>query len=774
MTRPGWWSSARPQGNRRRDASKSERTPNTWAEFRAQLQQRRQSRPPSRLALLLEKAGWRRTAYVNTFLECVVAIVLTSILISTGTKAGSVTKSLVFYEGDCAKTARINIGLHLLINVASTCIVASSNYFMQILSSPTRGEVDVAHQKARSLEIGVPSIRNIGHISLRKGLLWSLFVASSVPIHVLFNSIVFETDYQGAGFFMAMATEAFVQSEEGHKGLGASLIYAGATMNLNFTGAEPSVSDDSEDAEQYSYLTSDRNMTYSWGGPTNISDYLNDASPIMRSIASTSKSARDWTRLDAHDCRAQYGTCTPRRNYGSVVLIMDGQFQKNDSSTAPRDDPDAGFVLEDIYDLTTDGVFWNEFNLATDDEVREYWAKFWPIDEPNPLWFAADCRITTDLGASNAECQHSCANPLGLTLNNPWMVMTGNEAVHIRETRESWDIALRFFNATFPEYHANWTSEEAYGDYFAFATVEERPVFRADAIGHDGFMRLTHCYAEPLQPLCKVAMSNELLLIVTVGVLVKVGLSVLTCVLVREVPLVTPGDAMASFIAKPDPTTEGRAAVGLPGAGSRSRNRREWSAGLTARIWADRKPARIAAGIPRVTWFRVYSLVAGGVIATAVLFGIAILYDPIDTQYALPPFSHDVDSSRGSLLTFTYRNDTFGHSKDGGAVIRDVFFSNGDFIGKVILANTPQLILSLCYFAFNALITRACSEMEWNSYAATYKALRVSHPEKGQVWTYRLQMPYQYSFPLIVLSVLLHWLVSNTIFVVITEGGQFT
>jgi hypothetical protein len=588
------------------------------------------------LAQLLAKAGWRRTAYVNTFLECVVAIVLMSILISTATQAGSVTKSLVFYEGDCAKTARINVGLHLLINVASTCIVASSNYFMQILSSPTRREVDVAHQKARSLEIGVPSIRNIGHISLRNGILWTLFVVSSVPIHVLFNSIVFETDYQGAGFFMAMATEAFVQSEEEHKGLGASLIYSGAVMNTNFTGAEPSITDPfAEYDDDYFYEVADPIYYYNWGGASNISDYLNDSSPIMQSTASTSKAAKDWTRLNAHDCRAQYGTCTPRRNYGSVVLIMDGQFQKNDSSTTRRADPDAGFVLEDIYDLTREGVFWNKFNLTTDDEVREYWAEFGPIDEPNPLWFAAECNITTNLGASNAQCYHACANPLGLLSENPYMVMTGDEVVNIRETRDSWDIPLRFFNATFPGYHANWTFLDWYGDNFAFTTVEERPVFRSDAIDHDGFMRLTHCYAEPLQPLCKVAMSNELLLIVTIGVLVKVGLSVLTCVLVREVPLVTPGDAMASFIANPDPTTECRAAIGMPYTSRRRKKNREWGTGVSVHVWPDQKPARIAVGIPRATWLRVYALVVCGVIATAVFFSRAILEDPINKQYVL-------------------------------------------------------------------------------------------------------------------------------------------
>ena len=90
----------------------------------------------------------------------------------------------------------------------------------------------------------------------------------------------------------------------------------------------------------------------------------------------------------------------------------------------------------------------------------------------------------------------------------------------------------------------------------------------------------------------------------------------------------------------------------------------------------------------------------------------------------------------------------------------------------ILLANAPQQILSLCYFAYNALITRACAEREWNSYALSYKAIRVTEPTGDQISTYRLQLPYKYSIPLLVVSVLLHWLVSNTIYVLIIDGGN--
>ena len=83
------------------------------------------------------------------------------------------------------------------------------------------------------------------------------------------------------------------------------------------------------------------------------------------------------------------------------------------------------------------------------------------------------------------------------------------------------------------------------------------------------------------------------------------------------------------------------------------------------------------------------------------------------------------------------------------------------------------MALSLCYFAFNALMTRGCAEMEWNSYALSYKPLRVSHPHGQQTSTYRLQLPYVYGVPVMAFSMLLHWLLSNAVYVSIIDGGMF-
>ena len=95
----------------------------------------------------------------------------------------------------------------------------------------------------------------------------------------------------------------------------------------------------------------------------------------------------------------------------------------------------------------------------------------------------------------------------------------------------------------------------------------------------------------------------------------------------------------------------------------------------------------------------------------------------------------------------------------------------GDSIwANVIIVNIPQLCLSFVYFFVNGLFTSMLLTVEYNDYATIRKGLRVSAPDGHQRSTYYLQLPYRYAGTLIVLSALLHWLVSQSLFLVrITE-----
>lgn len=138
-------------------------------------------------------------------------IVLVSVIFATNlgltifatVRYGSENGVGTLYKGDCGKVKTLNQWMHLLINLLSTGMLSASNYCMQLQVAPTRADVDRAHQ-ARAhevsrahqegtwLDIGVPSLRNLRYISNWRRLAWFLLAFSSVPIHLIYNSAIFQ------------------------------------------------------------------------------------------------------------------------------------------------------------------------------------------------------------------------------------------------------------------------------------------------------------------------------------------------------------------------------------------------------------------------------------------------------------------------------------------------------------------------------------------------------------------------------------------------------
>lgn len=85
---------------------------------------------------------------------------------------------------------------------------------------------------------------------------------------------------------------------------------------------------------------------------------------------------------------------------------------------------------------------------------------------------------------------------------------------------------------------------------------------------------------------------------------------------------------------------------------------------------------------------------------------------------------------------------------------------------NALLANSPQLLLSISYVALNRICTSMCFIGEWNDHAIRRKPLRVTTPVGQQRPSYFLQLPYRWAVPLTIMSGLLHWLLSQSIFLV--------
>ena len=91
-------------------------------------------------------------------------------------------------------------------------------------------------------------------------------------------------------------------------------------------------------------------------------------------------------------------------------------------------------------------------------------------------------------------------------------------------------------------------------------------------------------------------------------------------------------------------------------------------------------------------------------------------------------------------------------------------------LSNVLIANLPQLILSIAYFTYNALFTSMLAGLEWSQMAWQKKSLRVSqNPQGEQRSSYFLQLPYRYAIPLMGFSAVMHWLVSQSIFLIAVE-----
>jgi hypothetical protein len=96
-------------------------------------------------------AGCVMSAFV---LSCNIAILIAGSQIHGGYKQGIAD----LISGSAPEISRWSTATHLLINVLSTLLLGASNYTMQVLSSPTRNDIDNAHTKRKWLDIGVLSI----------------------------------------------------------------------------------------------------------------------------------------------------------------------------------------------------------------------------------------------------------------------------------------------------------------------------------------------------------------------------------------------------------------------------------------------------------------------------------------------------------------------------------------------------------------------------------------------------------------------------------------
>ncbi|KAF5381869.1 hypothetical protein D9757_008364 [Collybiopsis confluens] len=257
-------------------------------------------------------------------------------------------------------------------------------------------------------------------------------------------------------------------------------------------------------------------------------------------------------------------------------------------------------------------------------------------------------------------------------------------------------------------------------------------------------LKVNYCLSQPVVPKCQLNFNAPLLMLVIMFNIVKVTCMAFAATRIHDNPLVTIGDAIASFTSDPDIHTRDMCLA-------------------SGDIFDGReigKTVCLEYQSRRIRWFRAAS--KRHWMTTLLFFAVAIsailglLIYGIITQLGLGiGFSAfwqlGVGTAHAQTIISGWKIPTDGYSA---------------LVASVLVSNSPQLILSIIYLLFNSLCTKVFLAREWFSYSRARKPLRVSIPEGAQRSTYFLQIPYRFGLPLMAYSTILHWLVSQSIFLV--------
>ncbi|TGO62518.1 hypothetical protein BCON_0019g00540 [Botryotinia convoluta] len=220
----------------------------------------------------------------------VIFIIWASQRSTDGTSIGTI------FEGSCSTVNATNLGLHVLINVMGMILSIASACALYFLSSPTRNEIDEAHTKGNSFDIGVLSLRNLK--SLKKKILFGLLIISSLPIHFLANSAVFESNLDVNYDVVVVSPEFLAQSS-------VDCLQDVAATCMEIDGHPRSC-----ETRPLNYTTSQES-----------SDLCN-TSTVLHGSANQNK----LQRLNTTECLTAYSTASnPASNYGNLLVVTQKQ-----------------------------------------------------------------------------------------------------------------------------------------------------------------------------------------------------------------------------------------------------------------------------------------------------------------------------------------------------------------------------------------------------------------------------------------------------------------
>ncbi|RAQ74509.1 hypothetical protein COH21_003727 [Aspergillus flavus] len=247
---------------------------------------------------------------------------------------------------------------------------------------------------------------------------------------------------------------------------------------------------------------------------------------------------------------------------------------------------------------------------------------------------------------------------------------------------------------------------------------------------------LSGCLAFEGKKNCQLLLSPSIAVIVSLAALMKVFAMYLAAHLQRSraPPLLTTGDAVASFLERPDDTTKGMC----------------WASKRHIRKGTSRQYRHLS---PPRQWRKASSpfhwLATSMIFVGCSVVAIGLLAVRLPSAAANPQGLWDYESNvKGT----------------GAFVLGTVSEMQG-----VVTANSVQLLVTVGYYFYNSVLTSMLASAEYSSYGTDRKPLRVTWPVKGsqQRSTYWLSVPYKYGIPVMILFMVIHWFVSQALYYVL-------
>ncbi|EGD93019.1 hypothetical protein TESG_00576 [Trichophyton tonsurans CBS 112818] len=257
---------------------------------------------------------------------------------------------------------------------------------------------------------------------------------------------------------------------------------------------------------------------------------------------------------------------------------------------------------------------------------------------------------------------------------------------------------------------------------------------------------IKYCLAEVAPPHCKLQYSLPLTVVVMVFILVK-AITICYVAITIDTPILTVGDAIASFLEKPDTTVRGKCLLSMKDLTGLSNTydpfwirRNRWVFFHKPKQWRSAvSPGRWCFGI--------------------MLYCLSLAFCAFLLYIGMRSMSNKMGIWTADLQALDFRT-----------LISTNFWPTS-LIANTLIANLPQLVYSLIYFAYNGILTAMTMSAEWSQYATQRKGLRVSAaPNAAQRSKYFLSLPYRYAIPLMTTTGILHWLISQSFFLVGIEA----